>query len=68
MLTGLQGLLDISNYIIDMFCAYRNTNIIIRHAGRKLLFSVAVSDAEGRIAVGRIVRVVVERERFLAAV
>jgi predicted thioesterase len=37
-------------------------------AGRKLLFSVSVSDADGRVAVGRIVRVVVERDRFLAAV
>mgnify|MGYP001070020714 CR=1 FL=1 len=33
--------------------------------GRRLKFSVSVSDARGLIAAGKITRVVVERERFM---
>jgi fluoroacetyl-CoA thioesterase len=33
--------------------------------GRRLVFRVSVTDARGLVAVGRITRVVVQRERFL---
>jgi predicted thioesterase len=36
--------------------------------GRRLVFRVSVSDARGLVAVGRVTRVVVQRERFLERV
>lgn len=33
--------------------------------GRRVVFSVAVNDARGLVAAGKIARVIVERERFL---
>lgn len=34
-------------------------------AGRKLTFTVSVSDSRGLVAAGKIARVIVDRERFL---
>jgi predicted thioesterase len=36
--------------------------------GRRLVFRVSVSDARGLVAVGRVTRVVVQRDRFLERV
>lgn len=36
-----------------------------RHEGRRLVFSVSVSDGCGLVAVGKLTRVVVERDQFL---
>lgn len=36
-----------------------------RSEGRRLVFSVSVSDACGLVAVGKVTRVIVERDRFV---
>jgi fluoroacetyl-CoA thioesterase len=40
--------------------------VLERIEGRRLSFTVSVSDAGGLVAAGRLTRVVVDRERFLA--
>ncbi len=44
------------------------TASIARIEGRRLTFQVEASDARGEIALGQVVRVVVDRERFLERV
>ncbi len=44
----------------------RATAILDRAEGRRLIFSVAVNDACGLVAVGKITRIVVERDHFVA--
>ena len=39
--------------------------VLERVEGRRLIFSVSVSDGRGLVAAGRLTRVVVETERFL---
>ncbi len=44
----------------------RATATLDRSEGRRLIFSVSVSDACGLVAAGKITRIVVERDHFIA--